>query len=229
MKHLLIKLKHGKLVLAKELSFSFAARKIKELKPYLYQPSSIKKSLENKNAYLLYRGICFKKDKKLFKLNELRYDITLIYPFVFGEEFNKTLGHWHKTSEIYEVLAGQALFLIQGPKNSAKKVYLKTLKPKSKIIIPAFYNHLIINPVKKPLIIADLFSNKVKSDYFFLREKCGAGYYILKSGAVKNPHYKTVGKVQNKLPKTKISIKTFKKPLYSEFINNPKKFEFLTQ
>ena len=229
MKHLLIKLKHGKLVLAKELSFSFAARKIKELKPYLCKASSIKKSLENKNAYLVYRGVYFKKDKKLFKLNELRYDITLIYPFVFGEEFNKTLGHWHKTSEIYEVLSGQALFLIQGPKNLAKKVYLKTLKPKSKIIIPAFYNHLIINPAKKPLIIADLFSNKVKSDYFFLREKCGAGYYILKSGAVKNPHYKTVGKIQNKLPKTKISIKTFKKPLYSEFINNPKKFEFLTQ
>lgn len=222
-----IKLKHGKLVLTKDLTFSFAARKIKELKPYLYQSSSVKKSQENKNAYLIYRGICFKKDKEIFKLNNLRYDVTLIYPFIFGEEFNKTLGHWHKTPEIYEVLSGQALFLIQGPKNSAQKIYLKLLKPKSKIIIPAFYNHLIINPYKKPLIVADIFSIRVKSDYSFLRKKHGAGYYILKNKIIKNPHYQKVGKIQNKLPKTKISIKNFKNPLYLEFINNPKKFEFL--
>ncbi len=220
-----IQFKNGKLVLSNNLNFSFGVRKIKELKPNLYQSSLIKKSLDNKNAYLLYRGICFKKDRNLFKSNGLRYDITVIYPFVFGGEFNKTLGHWHRTPEIYEVLSGRATFLIQGPKNSAKKIILKTLGEKSKIIILAFYNHLIINASKKPLIVANVFSDKVKSDYSFLKSKHGAAYYILQNGEIKNLNYKKIGKITNKLTDSK--TKNFKKSLYLEFINNPEKFSFL--
>lgn len=220
-----IQFKNGKLVLSNKLNFSFDVRKIKELKPNLYQGSLIKKSLGDKNAYLMYRGICFKKDKNLFKSNGLRYDITVIYPFVFGGEFNKTLGHWHRTPEIYEVLSGKATFLIQSPKNSVKKIILKTLGEKSKIIVPSFCNHLIINPSDKPLIVANVFSDKVKSDYSFLKSKHGAAYYILQNKKIKNLNYREIGKITSKLTNSK--IKNFKKSLYLEFINNPKKFSFL--
>lgn len=223
-----IKFKDGKLILTKELALSsFAARKIKELELYLYGGKTTK-SLASKNAYLMYRGICLKKDKGLFENNHLRYDTTIIFPYQFNKEFNKTIGHWHQTPEIYEVLSGEAIFLIQGPGTSTEKIYLKKIKAPSKIIIPAFYNHLIINPSKQPLIVSDLFSNQVQSDYSIIKNKYGAGYYILSNGNVKNPHYKTIGKLNiDNWPKNSISQLQFKKPLYIEFTNNPEKFEFL--
>ncbi|MFA5386084.1 MAG: glucose-6-phosphate isomerase family protein [Candidatus Paceibacterota bacterium] len=223
-----IKFKDGKLILTKEIALSsIAGRKIKELESYLYGGKT-NKSLASKNAYVMYRGVCLKKDKDLFENNHLRYDITTIFPYQFKKEFNKTIGHCHKTPEIYEVLSGEALVLLQEPGASAEKIYLERIKPPFKIIIPAFYNHLIINPSKQTLIVADLFSNQVQSDYSILKNKYGAGYYVLSNGNIKNPHYKTVGKLNiNKLPKNSPSQLRFKKPIYQEFTNNPEKFEFL--
>jgi oxalate decarboxylase/phosphoglucose isomerase-like protein (cupin superfamily) len=238
------KIKNDRLILSKDLIFSLAERKIKELKPYLYERSSVKKGQEDKTAYLMYRNCCYKKHENLFITNNLRYDVTLIYPLIFNKEFNKTLGHWHKTPEIYEVLSGKALFLLQGPKNSAKEIYFQIVQKNSKIIIPPFYNHLIINlSNNKPLIVADIFSNQVKSHYSYFKQKHGAAYYILNSKlknqksklqfkiqnlnvfAIKNLNYKKVSNLK-KFKNPEI-ISSFKKPLYLEFIENPKKFNFL--
>lgn len=223
-----IKFKNGKLILTKEFALpSLTPRKIKELKLYL-RDGRIPSSLIKKDAYLMYRGVCLKKDRDLFEENHLRYDITVIFPYQFEKEFNKTIGHCHSTPEIYEILSGEAIFLIQGPKTSVEKIYLKKVKAPAIIILPAFYNHLIINPSNSFLIVADIFSNQVQSDYSILKNHYGAGYHILSTGNVKNPHYKTIGKLlTDKWPASSPSSLQFKKPLYSEFINNPKKFNFL--
>ncbi len=69
------------------------------------------KTAPNIELYYMYRG--------LKKKNGARYDITVIPPKMLGKEFVKTKGHYHIGSygEIYIVLKGKAIYLMQKEKN----------------------------------------------------------------------------------------------------------------
>src|SRR5665648_243693 len=77
---------------------------------------------DNFELYYMYRDMSLsKKDKDTITEHHLRYDITIIPPARLGCEYIKTAGHYHPlipgTSvtypEIYEVLEGNATYLIQ--------------------------------------------------------------------------------------------------------------------
>jgi len=165
-------------------------RYLNDMKLVLYDQKWAK-TAPNFELYYMHRGI---KQK-----GEFRYDITVIPPKMLGKEFIKTKGHYHigKHKEIYQVLKGQAVFLMQKGENEIKDVYAVKAKEKEWIIIPSYYGHITINPSQtKTLKIANWVSCKCKSNYTPIQRKKGAGYFYTKNGWKKNKNYKKVPKLR---------------------------------
>lgn len=180
-------------------------RYLKELAKVLYDQKWLR---GNKNfpVYYLQRGIK--------KKNGLRYDTTVIPPKILGKEFVKTKGNRNSDNfpELYTVLTGQALFLMQKTKGKeVKDVIAVRAKKGDSLIEPPGYAIITINPSKKTLKVSNWISEKNKNIYKGIERMAGACYFYTKSGWIKNKNYK-------KVPKLK-----FKKPLKSI----PKDLDFL--
>ncbi len=170
-------------------------RYLNDMKRVLYDQKWVK-TAPNLELYYMYRG--------LKKKNGARYDITVIPSKMLGKEFIKTKGHYHigPYGEIYIVLKGEAIYLMQKEKNGKiKNVYQIKAKKGDYIIIPPDYAHVTINPSQKELKMANWISKKCKSDYKPIEKKGGACYFYTKSGWIKNKNYKRVPKLESKKPK----------------------------
>jgi len=195
---------------------------IKKIKEVLFN-----QDVKDLNPYKMYKGINLTKDSKIFKKHNVRYDITFVPAGKFGKEYAKTYGHSH-LSEIYEVIKGEALFLIQNINDRDIRLY--DVREGEKLVIPGNYEHNVINPSDEPLVISNLISAQSKINYNFIKNNQGMSYYgfIYKNKIkfIQNPNYKLLPKLRRLRPKlgTKISKK---KPLYQQFISNPEKFSFL--
>ncbi|MCX9088357.1 MAG: glucose-6-phosphate isomerase, partial [Candidatus Methanoperedens sp.] len=119
----------------------------------------------NSELYYMYRELSLsKKDAAAMKEHGLRYDITVIPPQMLGCEFVKTAGHYHPLvpgtqityPEIYEVLGGEATYILQKPDNEGiNDVILVKADAGDKVIIPPGYGHLTINTSNKVLKMAN--------------------------------------------------------------------------
>lgn len=180
-------------------------RKLNDMKEVIYDKEWLE-TAPDLRLYYMYRGIK--------KSGELRYDITVIPSRMMGKEFVKTVGHFHseKFQELYIVLQGEAIFLMQkGNWENVNDIYAVKAKKGDAVIIPPEYGHVTINPSNKELKLANWISDRVKYDYSPFKKLGGAGYFYTKKGWVKNKNY-------NKLPKLH-----FEKPLKSI----PKNLNFL--
>ena len=166
-------------------------RFLNDIKKVLYDKKWARKA-KSFAVYYIERGIKYKED--------LRYDITIIPPKMLGKEFTKTKGHDHigDFKEVYEVLKGKAIYLIQKrQKNKIKDVCAILAKKGDKVVIPPFYGHVTINPSKKFVLkMGNWISNKCKSDYKFFEKMEGACYYFTKTGWLKNKNYKQAPKLK---------------------------------
>ncbi len=204
-------LKDSKLVFSKNVkAVKPAVRRLYEMNDIFYK----KVRGSNKIMYYMYRGVCFKKDEIEFLKRNLRYDITILKPCKIGKEYNKTYGHVHKTQEIYSVIYGKAIFLLQ----KKNEILICEAKENEAILIKPGYFHLTINPGKKPLVIANIIKKNVKADYSISKKMHGAAIYKLDKGWVKNKNYKIKFKIK------KLKAKKLNKPLYVEFIEHPSNF-----
>jgi len=181
------------------------ARYLNEIKKVLYDQDWAK-TAPNFPVYYMYRGI--EKD------GELRYDITVIPSKMLGREFVKTKGNCNSKNfqELYTVLQGKAVFLMQKMKRGLVKDVVVVKSGKGGwLIVPPRYYVISINPLKNILKLGNWVSEKNKNIYKDLEIKQGGCYYYTKSGWIKNRKYK-------KVPRLK-----FKKPLKSK----PKNLDFL--
>jgi len=162
-----------------------------DMKKVLYDQQWAK-TAPNLELYYMYRGIK--------KKGRLRYDITIIPAKMLGKEFVKTKGHEHigKYQEVYIVLEGEAIYLMQKRKNdSIEDVYAVKARKGDVIIIPSFYGHVTINPSKnKDLKMANWISENCQSDYQPFLDKRGAAYFYTVEGWIKNENYKNVPKLR---------------------------------
>jgi len=172
-----------------------------DLKEVLLDWEKVKK-LGNFPLYYMFRGL---KEK-----NGLRYDITLIPPNVLGREFVKTKGHFHvgNFGELYQVLKGEGIFLLQKGTKKVEDVYFVKAKKGEFVKIPPDYGHVTINAKDETLKIANWILKDVKSDYLPLEKKKGACYYLTVYGWRKNKNYKNVPPL-----KRKRALKNFPKNL----------------
>jgi glucose-6-phosphate isomerase len=165
-------------------------RYLYDMKKLLYDKAWFK-TAPNLELYYMYRG-----EKRN---GELRYDITIIPPKMLGSEFNKTLGHDHskKFGEVYTVLDGEVIYLIQKTKKDrVLDVYAVKAKRGESIIIPPHYGHTTINPTKKIIKEANWLSENCKNLYSNFKRMQGACYYYTKSGWIKNKKYSKVPKLR---------------------------------
>ena len=151
------------------------------------------KKAPNHELYYMYRG--------LKKKDSLRYDITVIPSRMLGCEFVKTKGHSHtEKDELYEILAGEAIYLMQSPEN----VYAVEASKGEFVIIPHGYGHVTINPGTQELKMANWISEDCKSDYLPIENKQGACYFYTKEGWIKNKNYKNIPNLHFEKPLKKI-------------------------
>ncbi len=156
--------------------------------------------------YYIYRGV--KKE------NGIRYDITVIPPQILRKELVRTKGNRNSNNfpELYTVLTGEAIFLMQKAKGEiVEDVLAVKAKKGDYIIVPPKYAVITINPSKKTLKLGNWVSEKNKNIYEELEKMKGACYFYTKSGWIKNENYK-------KIPKLR-----FEKPLKKK----PKNLDFL--
>ncbi|PIZ00225.1 glucose-6-phosphate isomerase [bacterium (Candidatus Howlettbacteria) CG_4_10_14_0_8_um_filter_40_9] len=190
-------------------------------------------------AYSMFRGVVKDNDKDLFAKNNLRYDITVVLSGAIGDEFIKTVGHYHSIKggtevyypEIYEVIYGCANYLFQKVEGG-KVLDVKIIEAKEgdKVIIPPGYGHVTINPDAETLVMANITESNFKSVYEGFEKLNGACFYELGTGEwVNNENYENV--FEPILIKAENAEDVFGVgndiPLYTDFINDPEKYDFL--
>lgn len=182
----------------------------------------------NESLYYMFRSV---------QHNEtLRYDVTLIQPTMLKSEFAKTYGHYHPKAgrgieypEVYHVLHGDAKFILQ-KRNSDESVdvIIVSASKGDCILFPPGYGHVSANASDHaPLVLANVVSDNFKSDYSDYKKYRGAAVYYTNHGLVQNTNY-IVRKVEHF---TSVDINNrygfMCSDLLTEFLKNPKKFEFL--
>ncbi|NJD53876.1 MAG: glucose-6-phosphate isomerase [Candidatus Methanoperedens sp.] len=213
-------------------------RMLSDMKDVIYDRNWLS-SAGNSELYYMYRELSLsKKDAAAMKEHGLRYDITIIPPQMLGCEFVKTAGHYHPLvpgtqityPEIYEVLGGEATYMLQKPDNEGiNDVILVKAGAGDKVIIPPGYGHLTINTSNKVLKMANWVARDFESIYQPIKEKGGGAYFILDKGMVKNPRYGHVPEIKPGKPANLKEIGLQKSKEMYGLVRDLKNLEFLTK
>jgi len=170
-----------------------------EIKPSIRYAKDMKDVLLSKDIdggkelYYMFRGV----DKK----GNVRYDITEIKGMMIGEEFVKTKGHYHDDfQEIYIVLEGEAIFLMQKGKDAIEDIYFVHAKKDDVVLIPFEYGHITINPSLASLKLGNFVSEDCGHDYDSIGNKSGAAYFYTINGWIKNEKYSKVPEIREEKP-----------------------------
>ena len=178
----------------KDMEIKPKIRFLKEMKEVLFDQKWLK-TAANLKLYYMYRAV---KQK-----GELRYDITVIPHKMLGKEFVKTKGNRNSNNypELYTVLQGEALFLLQKSEGKiVKQASFSKLKKGDWIIAQPDEYIIAINPLKKTLKLANWVSKKNKNIYETIEKMKGACYFYTENGWIKNKNYKSVPKLKIKKP-----------------------------
>ncbi len=194
-------------------------------------------------VYYMYRDVArSSEDRAWLTEQNLRFDITVIPPRELCGEYNKTKGHYHPADpsgtgypEIYEVLTGEAHYLIQN--HDCSDVMMIAASAGDVVVVPPGYGHVTINPTHSTVLqMANIVSSRFSSNYRSYEAKNGAAYFEwIKEGFVKNPTYRNPAHLRLVKAQRLIDVKdAIPDPLYNlienrapvlDFLNHPEKFE----
>ena len=150
-------------------------------------------SAENVELYYMYRDLYLSRaDRDRLRDQGLRYDITIIPPMMLGREFVKTAGHYHPLvpgedgtyPEVYEVLEGEAAYLLQ--KEDLSDVVVVRATAGDNVLIPPGYGHITINRSNKRLKMANFVCRDFGSLYEPIKKAGGGAYFLTTEGFVRN-------------------------------------------
>ncbi len=212
-------------------------RKLDDMREVVYDKNWLQ-TTEDKDLYYMYRDLYIsKRDHALIKENDVRYDITIIPPSNMGSEYVKTAGHYHPKvkgtdytyPEVYEVLSGEAHYLLQKYENSrVTDVVLVEAKEGDKVIVPPNYGHVTINSSNKELKMANWVSNQFSSIYEPYRECKGAVYFELTDGRlIKNENYANLPEIRHLKPTNLKELGFSKNKEMYGLIRDPEKLQYL--
>lgn len=211
-------------------NFEADIRWANDLEPVLAYPEAVK---ENFKAYFMFRDVYYSvSDKERIRNVGLRYDITIIPPNMVGKEYIKTYGHIHPVAEsklsyteIYEVLEGEAKYLLQKEDNSEFIVVNATKG--DKVIIPPNYGHVTINASNKVLKMANWVYRNFSSKYGPYKEKRGACYYYTEDGWIENKNYEVIPEIKEVKVRIPKSFNLKKSEEMYKLLKTPEKMAFL--
>ena len=199
--------------------------------------------------YDVYRGIAFPEDEPLLRKYNFRYDITVIMPGDVNGECRKTSGHYHgrtpegrhSYAEVYEVLKGTALYVLQKSPDfdspdpgqaHIEDVILVTVPEGKTLLVPPDYGHCSVNIGEGPLVFSNLAYVDCPIHYDPVRSSHGMSRYAFRdeSGIVlkRNPHEQDAPEPRFAEVRENPSFGiTWEEPVYSSFRRNPEAFDFL--
>jgi glucose-6-phosphate isomerase len=194
-------------------------RKKREMASVLWRANG-----SDEDMYYMYREVFLKRDRSLFEEHRIRHDVTLIPSKKVNGEFNKTLGHYHTGDypEVYEVLRGEALFLMQS--RDYRRLIIVEARRGDQVLILSGYGHVTVNVGEEPLIMSNLVFWDFESDYRPFLEKRGALVYVTEQGLVRNENYDSDFEVIKRRGR-----RLFSSNIYEEFVKEPGKFVFLRE
>lgn len=170
-------------------------RHLLDMKEVIYDKQWLS-TAPNDELYYMYR--------KVREENNLVNHITVIPPKMLGKEYIKTKGHYHsdkKYGELYRVLEGKGLFLLQSKNNGAiEDVYYVEAEKGEYIPVLPGYGHIMINNSSENLVTIDWSVEQCKGIYEPILEKQGGCYYFTNSGWIKNENYKEVPELRSEEP-----------------------------
>ena len=199
-------------------------------------------------VYWMFRDTGLKALPDFKQQADLRYDISVFRGCHFGREFMKTSGHYHPSipggeiawPEVYEVLEGKALYLLQKVNDinldsdqvTVEDVIIVEGHPGDKVIMPPNYGHVTINTEPAPLIMSNWVSSKFSSVYQKVEAARGFAYYYLHGDGqprwVRNESYRTFPPLRkavvHEVPALGLRKDT---PLYASCAEDSDKFLFL--
>jgi glucose-6-phosphate isomerase len=155
---------------------------------------------------------------------------------MLGCEFVKTAGHYHPEApgtnetfpEIYEVLTGEAQYLLQ--KREGEKitdaVLIEAIEG-DKVIIPPGYGHITINASNRVLKMANWVSQDFDSIYAPIKEKGGGAYFMLDRGIESNPSYDGIPELRFLKPSSIKELGIQKSKEMYGLVRDMKKLDFL--
>ncbi len=218
------------------------------MKGLLMDESSLE-SQAGEPFYDVYRDIAFEKDKALLEEHQYRYDITIVMPGLIGGECKKTSGHYHgwtpeKTTtyaEVYEVVKGTALYVLQKSMNFDDKdpenvrvddLILVTVPEGRTLLVPPGYGHCSVNIGEGPLVFSNLAYVPCPIHYDPVRYCHGMGAYICRTPeGIRfrcNDRYKELPKARFAAVKDEPEFGIREGlPVYKSFCENPGAFDFL--
>lgn len=235
-------------------TFFPVVRKLAEMKEIVFDKSFLASAEMDMELYYMFRDVSRdEKDAKKIKEIGLRYDITIIPPGALGMEFVKTAGHYHPYirgsaltyPEMYEVLEGEAHFLLQkreeeersGIEEITDVVVVKARKG-DVLIIPPNYGHVTINHTETVLKMANWVARTFCSIYEPIERKGGAAYFELTTGEfVKNERYEAVPPIRFLQPRDtgirelelELELELSKGVAIYELLKVSEKLKFLTK
>ena len=194
-------------------------RRKKEMAPVLWRADDV-----DEDMYYMYRGVFLKRDREVFERHRIRHDITLIPSKKVNGEYNKTLGHYHPGDypELYEVVRGEALFLMQS--RDYKHLVIVEAREGDQVLILPGYGHVTVNVGEGALIMSNLVFWDFESDYKPFVEKRGALVYVTEHGLVRNESYDLDFEIVRRSGR-----RLFSSNIYEEFLRGPEKFAFLKE
>jgi glucose-6-phosphate isomerase len=180
-------------------------RRLKELEPVLYDRKCCRWPYLEMPVYEVYRDCCNDEARHLLLKHGLRYDLTVMPPLLLGEECVKTMGHHHLSSgdrgaypEIFEVLEGEAKFLLQEEcSGKVVRTVLLTVMEGERVVVSGDQGHVMINASSRRLVTGNLLSCNCVQTYDQYMRRQGAAFYVLNGGTlVRNTRYPQVPKVE---------------------------------
>lgn len=217
-------------------------RKLHDMEDVVFDREWFEKTDEiNKDMYYMFRDLAKSdSDLEIIKSNHLRYDITRIPPGMLGSEYIKTVGHYHPKvpgtdvyyPEIYQVLEGSAIYLMQKAEPGEEDIVLDVAVIKAEkgdlVLVPPGYGHVTINSSEKTLEMANWVCRDFSSVYEPIKRLSGAAYFLLKDGFAKNPLYTNVPSVRYSTPMSFDELGLDSEENMYELIHDIGRLRFLT-
>jgi glucose-6-phosphate isomerase len=157
-----------------------------------------------------------------------------------GLEFIKTYGHYHPRvnpqlpytfPELYEVLDGEAHYLLQRAQNArtVDDTILVKASPGDKVIVPPNYGHVTINASERTLKMANWVCRTFESIYEPITTLRGGAYYELIDGSLLRNHaYQNVAEIRITYPAEVPDYGLLRRKSAYQLIEEPSLLEFLT-
>jgi len=216
-------------------------RLLGDMKDVIHDGKWFEQQNPDEEVYYMYRDLALsKKDREVLTGHGLRYDITVIPPRMLADEYVKTLGHYHPPApgthlsytELYEVLSGEAVYLLQRLDRNDPEVVEDVIVVEAgdgdKLLIPPNYGHITINRSRKTLKMANLVSRDFKSNYEPVRAHGGGAYFLTTEGSVKNSAYASVAPIRYCKPtNTSLAGLSKQKEIY-RLLRTPEVLGYLT-